>query len=80
MVLQFLRAVHVLARFGADHLLGARILLPLKRQHEQLQCGVVQLIRLFVLALIVILNRLLDCVYRPPQEVRVTHAGKRCRV
>lgn len=63
-ILQFLCAVHVFAGFGADHLLRAGVLLPLEGQHEQLQCGVVKLISLLVLALIVVLDRLLDRVNR----------------
>ena len=78
MVLQFLCAVHILAGLRANHLLRPGVFLPFQGQHEQLQCGVVQLVGLLVFALIVVLDRLLDRVNRPPQKIRVTHVDNRC--
>lgn len=74
MRLELLRALHVLARLRADQLLGPRVLLPLERQHEQLQRRVVELVRLLVLALIVVLDGLLHRIDGAAEEVGVAHA------
>ena len=73
MILEFLRAIHVFACFRADHLLGFGVLLPFQGEHEQLQCGVVELISLLVFALIVVLDGLFDCVDCSSEEIGIAH-------
>lgn len=76
MILQFLCTVHVLGGLRPNHFLGFRVLLPLQREHEQLQRGVVGLISLLIFAAIVVIDSLLDRVNGPPKEVRVAHSER----
>lgn len=77
-LLQLLRALHVLRGLGADHLLGLGVLLPFQREHEQLEGLVVELVRLVVVACGVGFDGLLDHVDGPAEEVGVRHDRGMC--
>jgi hypothetical protein len=69
--LELLGPVHVLGRLGADHVLGLGVLLPLERQHEQLEGLVVELVGLVVLRGIVGVDGGADLLYCAVEEVGV---------
>ena len=73
---ELLGAIHVLAGLLPDHLLGLWVLLPLQRQHEELEGGVVHLVGVLVLCGIVSLDGFahrLDCA---AEEIGVGHGGR----
>ncbi|KAL2129009.1 hypothetical protein VTI74DRAFT_8363 [Chaetomium olivicolor] len=73
---ELFRAVHVLARFGADHLFGLRVLLPFEGEHEELEGLVVELVGFFVLGGVVGIDGEADLLDRAVEKVGVGHGGR----